>query len=83
MRCSRRLIPTSVVAVAVVSLLAAGCGGGLSAVHDRLHDDADRSARLRPLHPLPRIVELARFAAVLVDSQTRSNAWLVVQGASD
>ena len=30
MRCRRPLIPTSVIAVAAVSLLAAGCGGGSS-----------------------------------------------------
>ncbi len=73
MRSSRPLLLSSVVAVAALSLLAAGCGrrrlsGGRERglFHDcrHDHDDDERTARLLPVHALQRRAELPRPAAL-------------------
>lgn len=53
MRCRRPLIPTSVVAVAAVSLLVAGCGGGSSPKAGAPQTGALAFARCMRSHGLP------------------------------
>ena len=50
MRCHRRLLPASVIAVAALSLLAAGCGGGSSTAAARRRPGAERLAYAQCMH---------------------------------